>query len=360
MNTAILLCAAHLWASAAEGGGVTLTPPPGWSDVTAAKEHPDILVALRGPMMSSFVLTKTESINTSNQAQVRALLSDVLNEMNKKTGLSYSIRSPVQTSTYKNNLTSYYVLAEAKGAVAQKIPKIVIAVADYKGMTLVGTLLSAAPESAIPAIMGAVDVAASALTGSPPPLAARQAVSLDGQLVISLRDGMMAAELNARDKAKGFVLAVSGLGSEARFLKVTESAASRQQEQEAVRQTLLSIQGVIPSTLSDVGTVASAEGPVLLYVSGEVADSAGIRSKLVVGFLPWAYWGYSVFAKGPGAVALLSSAVTELHLGPSANPRLVAATPQLGQSRSLRKTYALIVLAGILLTATLVGLRLRH
>lgn len=359
MKALFLLLAAGLGASEPGGHGVTLEPPPGWSDVTAGKSHPDILVSLRGPQMSSFVLTKTESINISNRAQVRALLTDVLLRMNQKTGLDYVLRPNLLTATYKNDLTSHYFLGEAQGGAAEKIPKIVIAVADYKGMMLVATLLSAAPEAFIPALLGAVQVAASA-AGSPPPLAARQAVSLDGQLVISLRDGMQPAELNARDKAKGFVLAVTGLGSEVRFLKVTESAASRQQEQQAVRQTLRSIQGIIPSSISEVESLASVEGPVMLHVSGTVTEPGGGTSRLVVGFLPWAYWGYSVFAKGPGAKALLSQAVADLHMGPSANPRLVAATPQLGHARSLRKTYTLLAVAAVLLIAVLLGLRLRR
>ena len=72
----------------------------------------------------------------------------------------------------------------------------------------------------------------------------------------------------------------------------------------------------------------------------------------LAGYLPWAYWGYSVLFKGAGAEAMTKEILTGAALGPGAVPKLVAATPRLPVERRLNlflpwtSTLVILILSG--------------
>jgi hypothetical protein len=76
------------------------------------------------------------------------------------------------------------------------------------------------------------------------------------------------------------------------------------------------------------------------------APAAG-GEKFAAGYLPWCFWGYQVYARGPSADDLLIGTMAALKAGPSAVPGLVAKTPAIpiNQETSSKKMILGIVAA---------------
>lgn len=327
---------------------VALEPPPGWRDVTPAKHDPSLLLALKGPEASSFVLTRLHPLNRSNRAVARGFLIDVLTGVNERTKLGFVPAGAMQTKTFKNDLTVDYLLINLKDK-----PRMILALADAGGLTMLGALTSAIPETLLPSFMGEIAVSNGAQRAAS---ALDRAASSDGQLLIDLPMGTGARPLSDLEKSKGFVLAIQGMSSELLFLKVPDSNSGGHDEAQAVQATLASLKGVEAASISAVRSATTNAGPSAVFATAAIADGAG-KTRFAGGFLPWCYWGYSVFAKGPNADQLLKSSLQGLARGPSADPKLVSATPKLSISGD-RKNYPLLL--GALLAATgLAALALR-
>src|SRR5262245_5802266 len=124
-----------------------IDPPPGWEDVTASRAGPDVVVALQGPETGSFALTRAEPVALDNKGAVRAFLDEALSAVNKNTGLGFSAAGPVTAATYDNGLSASYILAGRGGR-----PRLVLAVTDFGGATMLATLVSSVPETLLPEI----------------------------------------------------------------------------------------------------------------------------------------------------------------------------------------------------------------
>lgn len=334
-----LLAAAFL-AGPAAGASFTLEPPPGWRDVTASKKGEGVLVALKGPETSFFVLTMVASpLALENRGATRAFLSDVLAGINKRTGQSFSAAGGIRTATYGNGLTAHYIRADLKGR-----PRLALAVMEYAQTTMLATLASSVPEELLPDILGALKAEPSAAG----PLSARQAQSLDGQLRFSLPRGLLSRPLTEEEKEQGFVLAVRCLESELLIMKLEEEGTPVEEEPKIIRQTALAVEQADPASLSAVKRIATAAGPDMIYAWVRVPGG-----QFAAAYMPWCYWGYSILSKGPNAADLLLEVFETVAQGPSAVAKLVGRTPHVpiqGESRfsPWLAAAALAVLAAIL------------
>lgn len=320
-----LLAAAALLASAAPARAITADPPPGWQDVTGEKTDPDLLVALKGPETSSFVLTRVPRLPLENRAAVRQFLGEMLSSLSRTAGVEFLNAGPLQTSRFENGLTFFHIRADTKGR-----ERLVLGVADFGGETVLGTLISAVPDTLLPSILGGLKAKAA------PAKAAGPVVSLDGQLLFNLPPGLHSRDLAEREKKAGFVAAIEGRGAELMVLKVVEEDVTPAAEQpQIVKQTVLSAAGVDAGSLSPVALLETPPGPDLVYAWARVRDAGG-ESRFLAGYMPWGYWGYSVLAKGAQPVELASEAFGALALGPSALPKVVASSPAIPVPRELR------------------------
>lgn len=331
----LLLLAALL--AAAETSFV-VQPPPGWSDVTASRAGGNVVCSLKGPETSSFVLTRIEPIAMENRAAVRNLLLEVLRELEKRSQLGLKPATNLLTATFSNGLTAQYIRAEAKDK-----PKVILAVTRFHDAYLMATLVSAVPDTLLPSIMGGIRAAG--------PAAGRGSLdSVDGQLTFpALAGGLAGRELSARERKANFVAALRGMDSELLVVKLVDDNTPIDDQPELVRQTVAAVQGAVPSTQTPLRRLATSAGTEVVYGAVELQD----KKRFAAGYMPWAYWGYSVVAKGPRAEELLSEALAGVKPGPGAQPGLVAATPRLPASRERRLLQAGF---GLLLIALAAGL----
>lgn len=293
----------------------SIEPPPGWEDISAQKAGGDVLMALQGPEESSFMLSRIPSLPLENRAVVSAFLLDVLSALNRKTGQPFAQAGALQSAHFDNGLTFLHIRADLQGR-----PRLVLGVADFGGTMVLGTLISAVPDTLLPPILGGLRAA------SRTPIASAGSVqSLDGQLLFSLPEGLRQRPLSEREKKMGFVLALQGFGAELMVLKVVGEDAAATDQSRIVAQTVLSLPGVDAASLSPVGLLKTSPGPNLAYASASVQDAAN-PTDFMAGYLPWGYWGYSILAKGSQPVELMKRAFGALTLGPSAQPKVVAAT----------------------------------
>ena len=340
----VFLAAAALaaWASPPQKS-FSIEPPPGWEDVSAQKAGGNVLLALKGPEESSFMLSRVPRLPLENRAVVSAFLVDVLSALARKTGRPCTQASTLQSASFDNGLTFLHIRADL-----QRRPRLVLGVADFGGMTVLGTLISAVPDTLLPSILGGLHAASAA------PIAAAGLVqSLDGQLLFSLPEELRQRPLSQREKKMGFVLALQGLGAELMVLKIVEEDAAAKDQSRIVAETVLSLPGVDATSLSPVDLLKTSPGPDLVYASAPIQDGSGPAS-FMAGYMPWGYWGYSILAKGSQPVELMKRAFGALTLGPSAQPKVVAATLPISLPRELRiklkhKTRRAVIVVGTLL-----------
>lgn len=301
----------------ARGAALTLEAPPGWKDVTSQGKVKNALVALKGPETSSFILKRALSAPLDNPASIRGYLNDVLGGLRSATKLDYRSNGRVETRVFRNGLAVHLLRAQLNGE-----ERLVLGLFGVSGVPHVSVLVSAAPEAMLQSLFGAIQY--NAVEGAIQ--ASGAARSLDGQLEVALGGGLRSRALLDAEAVKGFVLVIQGAGSEILFLKLAEADATKPAEQAAiVREMAAASANVAASKASPVKAVTTAAGPVAVYSWAPVA--AG--EKLSVGYLPWGYWGYQMFGRGPAADELLVGTLVALKAGPSAVPGLLAASPSI-------------------------------
>jgi hypothetical protein len=307
-------------AKAAAPAPFTLDTPPGWEDVTGGKNDLQVVAALKGPETSSFILERVASTNLDSHGAIRGFLVDVLTELNRKSGLAFTISGGVEEVSYDNGAAVSYIRAELQGK-----PRLILAVVELNGAKFIGTLNSAVPDTLLPSIIGSLRETAAAAAK---PVLSRQAQSLDGQLSFFLPDGVLSRPLSEKEKKLNFVLAVQGFGSELMVMKIVDDTTALKDQPQLVRGTVQTVDGVEAGTVSDAALLETPAGPDLVYASGRLKDASG-PSQFAAGYMPWGYWGYSILAKGPRAAELMTETFKILALGTGALPKLIAETPQI-------------------------------
>ena len=302
----------------------TIEPPAGWSLAPLSGDNPSLLLLLKGPEKSSFVLARINPVSLENRAAVRTFLSNVVYGISARTHLKFKAAANVETASYANGVTATCLRADLDDK-----PRMTLAVMEVDGAYLLGTLVSAVPETLLPSILGSLKG-----TGTPVAGAAAVAESVDGQLRFNLPPGLRARALTSRERQMGFVGAFEGSGAELLVLKLADDGTLVKDRPEIVKATVLAAPGVEPKTLTSVQYLMTSAGPDFIYASARVADAAG-EGAFLAGYMPWAYWGYSILAKGGKAPELAKAMLGSLSLGPSAVPKLVAASPRLPVARRL-------------------------
>ncbi|MBI5209183.1 MAG: hypothetical protein HY927_04330 [Elusimicrobia bacterium] len=305
---------------------VALDVPPGWEDVTGQRSSADIVAALAGPEGSSFVLAKLKPAGLSDAAGKRALLLDVLSGVNRKTGLSFLPKRELKTATYKNDVAAHYIQADLDGK-----PRMILAITEFRGRYMLGTIKSSVPDTLLPSILGSIQYGA----GGRDQRLARRGTSVDGQLAFALPEGVWLRAVSARERNKGMVAVILGYDSVMSVTKLDEIGSSATEEAGMVKYVLKSVKGVDNLSVSLVQSMSTPAGPGLLYAWAKVKSEAG-QSQAAAGFMPWGYWGYSLWASGPRSKDLLESAMKSLAAGPSADKKILDATPRLATTWGLR------------------------
>ncbi len=300
----------------------TLEPPAGWTDVTATRTGANLVASFSGPEKSSFVLTRIAPVALENRSAVRTLLVDVLGAVNARGGTAFTVSGNMATGSFSNGLTGHYIRADLDGR-----PRLILCILEFRGQTMLATIISSVPDTLLPSILGTLKDSA------PAPAAARSARSSDNQLSFALPEGLAVRDLTPRERKMGFVVAIEGRGAQLMMMKLVEETPAAEQLQ-IVKDTVLSVAGAQSETLTDPAGLTTSAGPELVFVSVKVAGPEG--GVFAAGYLPWGYFGYSVLVKGPAAAAVLSDVFQALSLGPSADARLVSASPRLplGRRRS--------------------------
>ncbi|MCX5794033.1 MAG: hypothetical protein NTY77_00875 [Elusimicrobia bacterium] len=324
MAMALFLAAAGVPERAASGAGAappppfTVEPPAGWSLVPLSGDNPTLILSLKGPEKSSFVLARINPVSLENRAAVRTFLSDVLSGINARTHLKFRGAANVETASYANGVTAICLRADLDDK-----PRMTLAVMEVEGVYLLGTLVSAVPETLLPSILGSLKG-----TGTPVAGAGAVAESADGQLRFILPPGLRARALTPRERKLEFVAAFEGSGVELLVLKSADDGTPVKDQPEIVKGTVLAAPGVQPKTLTPVQYIMTSAGPDFIYASARVADAAG-EGVFLAGYMPWAYWGYSILAKGAKVPELAATMLGSLSLGSAAVPKLVAASPRM-------------------------------
>lgn len=321
-------------AAALARAGLSIEPPPGWKD--AGGRGAGEVIALRGPQTSSFVVRRAPAAPLDNPAGVRGYLDDVLDGLREASGKDYRSSGRVETRVFRNGLSAELLRARLGGE-----DRLVLAVFEAAGAAHVAVLTSAAPAAMLPSLLGALrfDAPAGAVRSS------GVARSRDGQLELALGGGFRARALSEAEASKGFVLAVQGSGSEIVFQKLAEADATKPGEQAAiVRELTAASAGVAASKTAPVRSAPTAAGPVAVY--SWAAAAAG--DKRSVGYLPWGYWGYQLFGRGPAAAELLVGTLAALKAGPTAVPGLLAASPSIPIAEDAASRYFLPASAAVL------------
>ncbi len=338
---------AALPASAAE---FSLEPPPGWEKTMSARQASGVVAAFRGPEASSFILTRVGGSALDNRGATRAFLVDVLAELNKKAGLSFTISGPLEEASYDNGASIKFIRAQLQGK-----PRLILAAIDFNGAQFLGTLNSSVPDTLLGAIIASLREDSDAAARS---VLSRLAASIDGELNFSLPDGLLARHLSEREKKLSFMLAVQGFDSELMILKSVDDSTSLKDQPMLVRSTVLAIDGVEPASVLGPVFLKTPAGPGVVYAWGRVIQEA-TPSEFAAGYLPWCYWGYSILAKGPRAHELLAETFKTLSPGAASSAKLVRGTPMIpmphafGIKRIDRRLLVPFALLGMILAAAL-------
>lgn len=311
----LLACVAARAAAADVAPEVTLEPPPGWSDVTADARVAGVLLSFRGPGGSAFVVARMPAEALDDAAATRAYLSRAVERLAASARLDFRADGRVETRLFRNGVSARLMRAQAgrRG--------LVVAALDTGGPPLFGTLASAAPDAMMDQLFGALQtgVAGAIRDGG-------EAVSLDGQLRLSLGDGLRSRRPSYDERRRGAVLAVQGEGSEVLFLKLEKGDAAPKDQAAIVRAIVADALRARLDAVSPAQRGATPAGPEAAYAWANTPGPDAER--FAAGFLPWQYWGYSLLARGPRADDLLAGVLAALQQGPSAVPGLVAATPR--------------------------------
>lgn len=313
----LLAVATVLLAVSARAAAPTLEPPPGWTDVLAEGKVRNAVIALKGPETSSFIVKRAPSAPLDNPAGVRGYLHDVLGGLRDASRRDYRSSGRVETRAFRNGLTAQMMRAQLAGE-----ERVIIALFGAGGVPHLAVLMSAAPEAMLSSLLGAIQIGR--IEGAI--LSAGFARSLDGQLELALGGGLRSRALLDAERAKGFVLVIQGSGSEVLFLKLSEADATKPGEQAAIVRELTATSASVPrGQTAPMREAPTAAGPVGVYSWAQAA--AG--DKLAVGYLPWGYWGYQLFGRGPSADELMVGTLAALKAGPVAVPGLLASTPRI-------------------------------
>lgn len=321
-------------ATLASAAAPTLEAPPGWSDVTGSAKVRNAVIALKGPQTSSFIVKRAPSAPLDNPAGVRGYLNDVLGGMREASKKDYRSTGRVETRVFRNGLTAHMLRAQLNGE-----DRLVLALFGAGGATHLSVLMSAAPEAMLPSLLGALQVGR--IEGAVQTRGTAR--STDGQLELALGGGLRARALLDAEAAKGFVLVIQGSGSEILFQKLSEADATKPGEQAAiVRELAAATAGVASAKASPVRSAPTAAGPVAVYswVPAPPTD------KVAVGYLPWGYWGYQLFGRGPSADELMVGTLAALKAGPTAEPGLLASSPRIPISKEISSRRLLLGAAG--------------
>ncbi|MCM2305194.1 MAG: hypothetical protein NDJ72_10855 [Elusimicrobia bacterium] len=312
-----------LLAALAQAAVPVLDPPPGWRDVTAEGKARNAVIALKGPETSSFMVKRAPSAPLDNPAGVRGYLNDVLGGLRDATAQDYRSTGRVETKVFRNGLKAQMIRAQLAGE-----ERIVIALFAAGSAPYLAVLMSAAPEAMLDSLIGALQVGR--VEGAVQSRGVAR--STDGQLELALGGGLRSRALLDAEAAKGFVLVVQGSGSEILFQKLSEAEATKPGEQAAiVRELTAASAGVPAAQTAPLRNAPTAAGPVGVY---SWAPGQG-GEKLSVGYLPWGYWGYQLFGRGPAADELLPGALAALKAGPTSVPGLLASTPKIPIEKEL-------------------------
>lgn len=314
-------------------GSPTIDPPPGWRDVTS-EGRVNAVIALKGPETSSFLVKTARLAPMDNPAGVRGYLNDVLIGLRRSTELDYRTSGRVETRVFRNGLKAHLLRAGLGGE-----ERVVIALFSVRGAGHLAVLLSAAPEAMLDSLIGALQI--DKVEGA---IQSRGVVrSADGQLELALGGGLRSRALLDAEAGKGFVLVIQGSGSEIVFQKLAEADATKPAEQAAiVRALTASTAGVPAAKIAPVAEAPTAAGPIGIY-SWAPAKNGEMRS---VGYLPWGYWGYQLFGRGPQAGELMAGVLAALKAGPTAVPGLLASSPRIPIKKEVpRRTLAIGMLA---------------
>ncbi len=329
-----------LFAATAFAAPPSLEAPPGWNDVTKESKSPDTVIALKGPETSSFIVKRALGAPMDNPAGVRGYLHEILGGMRDASGLDYRSSGRVETRSFRNGVTAHMLRSQLKGE-----ERLIISLFSAGGTPYAAVLMSAAPEAMVPSLLGALQV------GKVEGAVQTSGIvrSLDGQLELALGGGLRSRSLLDAEAAKGFVLVIQGSGSEIIFQKLAEADATRPQEQAAIVRELAAVSaGVRGAAASPVSAAPTAAGPVGVYSWAAAASG----EKMSAGYLPWGYWGYQLYGRGPSADELLIGTLAALKAGPSAVPGLLASTPRIPIKKEL-PTRTLLLGAAALMLAVL-------
>jgi hypothetical protein len=335
---ALVLCARAAFAAAPS---VSLEPPPGWTDVTGKARVRGVILALKGPESSSFMLARMPASALDSAASTRAYLARALEQIRAGSRADLRSNGRVETKSLRNGVTVRFLRADLDGS-----PRLIVAVLDAGGPPLLGTLSSAAPDAMMAPLFGALKLGA----GAGAVHDSGVAFSLDGQLQVPLGGGLRSRDLTPEEKRQGAVLSIQGSGSEVVFMKIEDDDASPKDQSAIVRAVVADAAKVPLDAVSPTRRAPSAAGPSAAYAWAKMPNSPDL--KFSAGFLPWAYWGYSILGRGPQADELLPGVLAALKPGPSAVAKLVAATPRLeiseDASRSGRTASILAVAAALI------------
>ena len=313
----------------------TIDPPPGWKDVTAEGKARNAVIALKGPETSSFVVKRAPSAPLDNPAGVRGYLHDVLGGLRDASRRDYRSNGRVETKVFRNGVTAHMMRAQLAGE-----DRVILALFSAQGVPHLAVLMSAAPEAMVPSLLGGLRTGK--VEGAIQ--AAGYVRSLDGQLELALGGGLRSRALVDSERAKGFVLAVQGAGSEVIFQKLAEADATKPGEQALiVRELAAASAGVGREKTAEVREAPTAAGPVGVYTWAP----APAGERLTVGYLPWGYWGYQLFGRGPSSDELTVGTLAALKAGPVAVPGLLASTPRIPIRKEFPARKALLGAAAV-------------
>ncbi|MBI2387740.1 MAG: hypothetical protein HYV14_17265 [Elusimicrobia bacterium] len=306
-----------LSAALSQAAAPTLEAPPGWKDVLGEGKVRNAVIALKGPETASFIVKRAPSAPLDNPAGTRGYLHDVLGGLREGSRQDYRSSGRVETRVFRNGLTAQMLRAQLAGE-----DRVIIALFGTGGTPHLAVLMSAAPEAMVNSLLGAIQTGR--VEGAVQSAGVKR--SLDGQLELSLGGGLRSRALLDSETAKGFVLVVQGSGSEILFQKLSEADATKPGEQAAiVRELTAASAGVPAERIAPVRSAPTAAGPVAVYSWAR----SGPADKLSVGYLPWGYWGYQLFGRGPAADELMVGTLAALKAGSTAVPGLLASTPRI-------------------------------
>lgn len=301
----------------------TLEAPPGWKDIQHEGKIQNAVIALKGPETSSFIVKLALGAPLDNPAGIRGFLNDVLGGVREGSRNDYRSNGRIETRVFKNGLTVHMLRAQLNGE-----DRLILGLFGVGNVPHISVLTSAAPEAMTASLFGAIEVGkvdgAIQTNGT--------ARSTDGQLELELGGGRRARGLLDNEAVKGFVLVIQGGGSEILFQKLAEADATKPGEQAAIARELAAASANVPKEkASSVMSAPTAAGPVGVYAWAPTANG----EKVSVGYLPWGYWGYQLFGRGPAADELLVGTLAALKAGPSAVPGLLASTPRIPIEKEL-------------------------